>query len=122
MLSAKENDMKFSDEIESFCSFMTIPDLYNNFFHDKKIIVNSLAKEINLDDFYDFEKKYIEFLRNSNRKDFMKVITESGSGKNQLDSLYTQIKFMIIRIRFLLGNKIYSNVDRVLYFNQVRFF
>jgi hypothetical protein len=103
-------------------NFVSLPNLYNDFFHEKKFLLSikntSNFITINIDEFYDFEKNYIEGLKNSNKKDFIKFIQDQTGGNNQLDTLSSQVKFMILKIKSLMGNKIYSNIDKVLIFNQ----
>lgn len=109
-------------------NFVSLPDLYNNFFHEKKLEIktSNISKlvsahidiDIDLDEFYQFEKNYIEALRNSNKKEFIKFLQDQAAAKSQLDSFSSQVKFMILKIKLELGNKIYSNVDNIIIMNQ----
>lgn len=111
-------------QIESF-DIITIPNLYNDFYHDKTIRFPDRKTLFNIDEYYNFRSRYFENFKNITcRRDSSRSLSIRSEGsqrevEKEADSVLNQVKMMLLFIKFIIGDKVYSNADNFLLFKNV---
>jgi hypothetical protein len=103
--------------------FLEIPKLFSNFFHDKVINFNK-KKQFDIDVFYDFRYKCFDVFKNVNKKEIARSVSIKSDTPvdKELDTTFNQVKMMILFIKFIIGDKVYANIDKNILFQSVKLY